>query len=162
AARSVSMATAAHGESNASPKALAVAAMLLLRPSSEWQSFVQRLAASPKVFTSVVLIAAPLEHRRHKLLSALREADLGDLFLRLVELFPYSTDPQLVGFVARSVEADDAARDWRNETLRQLEARGTDEALGALRRLRDRLPLLSWLGATDVTPVAVPGTMLVR
>src|SRR5688572_25223029 len=101
--------------------------------------------AHPIALREVLLGVAHREDRQAILGAELAERQVADLFEALATQFPFSNDPDYTTIEAHTVGQDEAARNWRDGTLRALQDRGTEESIRCLEELRRRLPSLRWL-----------------
>lgn len=89
------------------------------------------------------IIATTVHGFRFDAVKELPEEHLADLYIWLVEQYPYKDDPVYEGVIA--VGPDDSAREFRDITLRVLKERGTRGAVSALRKIVQTFPQLEWL-----------------
>ena len=79
----------------------------------------------------------------------LTETQLANLYLWLVEQYPYDEDPDYSNEVlAHNVTTRETIGNFRNSVLAQLKERGTSEACTEIERLIQELPDLEWLKKT--------------
>ena len=64
---------------------------------------------------------------------------LSDLYIWLADQYSYKTDPQLIEH-PRIQTMDDSVRELRDQILKFIEARGSFESVGALRKIMAKLP----------------------
>ncbi len=76
----------------------------------------------------------------------LSEDQLANLYIWLVQQFPYAEDPQYEE--AHYVEPRENVANWRDSLLRHLKERGTDQAYEEIRRIANQFPELGWLKRT--------------
>ena len=80
---------------------------------------------------------------RIEVLDTFSEDQLGELYLLMVQWFPYDQDPIHKG--AHWVGSEDRVRQWRDSMVRRLKERGTTTACQVIRRLIGKLPGFSGL-----------------
>ena len=73
----------------------------------------------------------------------LREYQLADLYIWLVQQYPHAEDPKHEG--GHTVGPRESVAEFRDSILRHLKERGTNEACEAIRRAVSELPELQWL-----------------
>lgn len=84
-----------------------------------------------------------LHHDTSQFVSKLSEDSVADLFIWLVQQFPYEKDPQYNG--GYSPTKDDDARELRNLLINVLEKAGTPASCQAIQRIASALPSLDWV-----------------
>jgi hypothetical protein len=88
-------------------------------------------------------VAYGLHHDPSTFVSKLNENSVADLFIWLVEQFPYEKDPQHRGVY--SPNKDDAVRELRNRLINILEKAGTPDSYQALQHIASELSGLDWI-----------------
>lgn len=89
------------------------------------------------------VIASTVHDFRFDAMKQVPEESLADLYIWLVQQYPYEEDPQYDG--VHWIGPDDSAREFRNTILRVLKERGTADAVNAIRKVVQSLSRLEWL-----------------
>ncbi|MBW5445797.1 hypothetical protein GE107_06945 [Cohnella sp. CFH 77786] len=134
-----------------------ISANVLLRNSIGWKDIIWPLKATNPVFLHDVILTFSSNFERYYLIQNLSEMELADLYIWLVNRFPYQEDPnhdddEMAHFVGPREEVTS----FRDEILRYLSNKGTMESCDQLARIVSELPELPWLKwtlfeAQDVT-----------
>jgi hypothetical protein len=122
----------------------AALALIQIRDDAAW-SLVWPVLSQDGEFGRQLMVelAYGCHHDYADFFAKLGEGQLGDLFIWLVEQFPYEQDPERVA-VYRP-EKEDSVRDLRTAIVNFLEKAGTPESCDALKRIADTLTKLTWL-----------------
>ncbi|MFE7223516.1 NACHT domain-containing protein [Nocardioides sp. NPDC057577] len=120
----------------------AEAAMTLLQhaPTAGWPRLRTLLETDPEFIKKAFLTNRFVYDRK---VPDLDDASLGDLYLRLRELFPPTEDPQFDD--VHGVGPREALANWRDALLEGLRLKGTASAVQAIQALCDALPEETWL-----------------
>jgi hypothetical protein len=118
------------------------------RMAAQTWEFVWPILSADNALAETVLLRVAdrigYDHEKN-MLPTLSERQLADLYLKVQELFPPSTDPKRDGEFG-GVTPRMSVMDLRRNLITALEARGTEEACGELLRLSSALPEESiWL-----------------
>lgn len=124
------------------PDRAADAAMTLLQhaPTAGWPRLRALLGTDPE-FVRRAFLANRFAYDRR--VPSLDEASLGDLYLRLRELFPPAEDPQFDD--VHGVGPREAIANWRDALLEGLRLKGTASAVQAIQEICNALPEEPWL-----------------
>lgn len=124
------------------PDRAADAGMMLLQhaPATGWPRLRALLDTDPE-FIKKALLANRFAYDRR--VPDLDDASLGELYLRLRQLFPPAEDPQFDD--VHGVGPREALASWRDALLEGLRLRGTASAVRAIQELCNALPEESWL-----------------
>ena len=79
-------------------------------------------------------------------LQELSESEVADLYIWLVEQYPYNEDVRAEG--VRWTTPQESASQWKGQVLQHLEYRGSFEACRQIQRVMQRFPELNWLKRT--------------
>lgn len=82
---------------------------------------------------------------RRDALASLPEKDLGELYVRMEQLFPRKNDPVHPSGTVHAVGPIEQVAHLRDSLLSELVGRGTSEAVSALKSASAQLPELQWL-----------------
>ena len=118
--------------------------MMNLRDDASWPLIWPILQAEVEFGRDLIKeFAHGLHHDPSELVSKLTEASVADLFIWLVQQFPYDTDTEYDG--VHSPTKEDAARELRTRLLNFLEKAGTPASCQAIQRIAQTLTELDWL-----------------
>jgi hypothetical protein len=122
----------------------AALALIQIRDDAAW-SLVWPVLSQDREFGRqlMVQLAYGCYHDYADFFAKLGEGQLGDLFIWLVEQFPYESDPRRDGM--HRLTKEDSVRDLRTAIVNFLEKAGTPESCYALTRIADTLTKLTWL-----------------
>ncbi|MDQ6615159.1 MAG: hypothetical protein M3083_10510 [Actinomycetota bacterium] len=132
-------------DDGATPRRRQLAGSLLIRhgTSSTWEPLFRVLTQRAELGAAIVeryvrdaLLEAPIP--------PLLVNDLADLYLWLVDRYPYAEDPTRSG--ADWVTPRQQIAEWRDAVLRTIVNKGTDAAVEAVRSIEAALPNEPWLG----------------
>ncbi|OHB74836.1 MAG: hypothetical protein A2Z25_09655 [Planctomycetes bacterium RBG_16_55_9] len=130
-----------------SDRTIALQAALVMMQSKDdaaWPIIWPVLQAEQQFGREVILeLAGNLSHDYAGFFSRLSENQIADLYIWLVQQFPYSEDRRYDGDYSPTNE--DYARDMRRAALNALEKGGTPESFQAVQRISETLTELNWL-----------------
>jgi len=122
------------------------AALILIRntPTASWSLVWPAIEQDQPLGRDIVCeLAYDLHHHFEALTPKLNAMQLAELFLWLVQEYPYATDPDHDG--ADFVTKEDAVRELRNALVNILAESGTSSSCQALQHIADVRPDLTWL-----------------
>jgi predicted NACHT family NTPase len=119
------------------------AAQLLLRctPDASWAKVWPLIRDGKPIGRSIIESASYGQAGIPNFVSKLNEAELGELYLWMVETYPYTERKRGFGFIGPS----DSAVMVRDGILGHLKSRGTFAAANAIRSVMAKLPQYSWM-----------------
>jgi len=123
----------------------AAEALMSHRPAGSWSRIWPLIQADAKFGRELLEKFAhmPRSDTAGRFMIGLSEVQIADLYLWLAAQYPHENDPSREG--SHFVGHDESVRRFRDELLRHLEGRGTQEACNQARRIAGSLPHLTWM-----------------
>lgn len=133
-------------EQNQRSKSVIAARELLIRANvEEWNEIWSIIEKNPK-FGHEIMLSIATNLRGYGNISQLKEKKVADLYIWLVQQFPYEEDPNYDNEVmAHFVGTREKVGDFRDFLLRLLRDKGTFAACEEIKRTIKELPNVSWL-----------------
>lgn len=129
-------------------RTLAVSRALIQRsPGAGWSILWPLITSDPRFGCELILSVAGYDRLAGHIGSQLSEDALANLYLWIVQHFPYHEDPQDDENSAEfhAVTPRDEVAHWRDQLLQILKHKGTADAVAAIRRIVSALPEIHWL-----------------
>lgn len=120
------------------PLAAKAAVILLQHDAARWWPTVRNLAQEHPDLGRAIATAGAVARDYRAVLAELPDAELGELYRLLADLFPPEDDPHHTG--THFVSPEEQARSWRDSVINQLAERGTNRAVTELAALKEEFP----------------------
>lgn len=125
-------------------RAFASARALFSAPDVGWNAIWESVVSEPGWGDSLLREIVPFDARENPVLGErIGFRELGEVVEHLMDRFPPEDDPEHED--VHTPTKDEYVRQWRNALMQTLIAAGTEDAVTALRRMRDRWPQRTWL-----------------